>query len=210
MSIVAGIRYDTPQVKLDYTHCEEPFAPYYPDMKDARRVSQSVEPIVCLPTNRFFGSRVAVFLRDFGKVRTAVRRKFLGSRHGNGNSLPTPSRGGSGDEWVNRANSGAAGFLRRLLQRYTIGPTYISDLAQMDYGMMRQMMMHIRRQAAKSGLARVPVILENHTKDISDFSDIERFIANVTRSADVKVATLTEIAHGIRNGTFKVRTASPA
>jgi len=28
MSIVAGIRYDTPQVKLDYTQCEESFAPY--------------------------------------------------------------------------------------------------------------------------------------------------------------------------------------
>ena len=73
--------------------------------------------------------------------------------------------------------------------------------------MMRRMMANIRRQAARSGLARVPVILENHTKDIHDFSDIERFVAAVVRSQDVKTVTLTEIADALRNGTFKPRTA---
>jgi S1-C subfamily serine protease len=69
------------------------------------------------------------------------------------------------------------------------------------------MMVNIRRQAARSGLPRVPVILENHTKDITDFTDIEKFVADVADSPDVKTVTLTEIADGLRNGTFKARTA---
>jgi hypothetical protein len=56
-------------------------------------------------------------------------------------------------------------------------------------------------------LARVPVILENHTNAIRDFSDIERFVADVARSQDVKTVTLTEIAYGLRNGTFEARAA---
>ena len=200
MSIVAGVRYETPQVKLDYTPCQEPFLPYYPDMKDARRVSRSVEPIVCIPTNTFPGPRIAL-------VRAAMRkivRKISTRKNG---TMPVASRGRSGDEWTNKGESGAVGTARKLLKRYLLGQTEIADLAQMNYPMMRQMMSQIRRRAATSGLARVPVILENHTKDIRDFSDIERFVADVARSPNVKTVTLTEVAYGLRNGTFKVRAA---
>jgi hypothetical protein len=200
MSIVAGIRYDTPQVKLDYAPCQEPFLPYYPDMRDARRVSRSVEPIVCIPTNTFPSPR--------GALASAALRKIirkLGKR--DTVTISVASRGRSGSEWTNKSESGALGTARKLLKRYILGQTEIADLAQMDFAMMRQMMLHIRRRAARSGLACVPVILENHTKDIRDFSDIERFVADVARSRDVKTVTLAEIAHGLRNGTFKARAA---
>lgn len=207
MSIVAGIRYDTPQIKLDYTHCEEPFAPYYPHMKDARRISCSMEPIVCIPTNRFFGARIALLRRDFSKARMLVRRKIQHLTDRNGRSRPTLSRGRSGDEWTNKGESGVAGLVRRLFNRYIRGQLHIADLSRLNYPMMCRMMAHIRRQASHSGLPCIPVILENHTKDIYDFSDIERFVADVARSPDVKTITLTGIAHGLRNGTFQVRTA---
>jgi len=200
MSIVAGVRYDTPQVKLDYTPCQEPFLPYYPDMKDARRVSRSVEPIVCIPTNTFPGPRAAL-------VRAAMRKVVRKLSTRNNGTMPTASRGRSGDEWTNKGESGAVGTAKKLLKRYLVGQTEIADLAQMNYAVMRQMMSHIRRKAARSGLARVPIILENHTKDIHDFSDIERFVADIARSPDVKTVTLTEVAHGLRNGTFQARAA---
>src|SRR5258708_5665066 len=200
MSIVAGVRYDTPQVKLDYTPCQEPFLPYYPDMRDARRVSRSVEPIVCIPTNTFPGPRVAL-------VRAAMRKVVRKLSTRNNGTVPVTSRGRSGDEWTNKGESGAVGTAKKLLKRYLVGQTEIADLAQMNYAVMCQMMSHIRRKAARSGLARVPIILENHTKDIRDFSDIERFVADVARSPDVKTVTLTEVAHGLRNGTFKARAA---
>lgn len=207
MSIVAGIRYDTPQVKLDYTQCEEAFAPYYPDMKDARRVSCSTEPIACIPTNCFSGARLALFSRDFSKARMVLRRKIDGLRNRRTGALPASSRGRSGGEWTNKGESGAIAFSKRLLKRFIVGQTHISDLAQLNYAMMRRMMENIRRQAARSGLPRVPVILANHTKDITDFTDIEKFVADVAHSPDVKPVTLTEIADGLRNGTFKTRTA---
>jgi hypothetical protein len=200
MSIVAGIRYDTPQVKLDYLSCQEPFLPYYPDMRDARRVSRSAEPIVCIPTNTFPTPRVVL-------ARAAFRKIFQKFGKRNTVTTPAPSRGRTGNEWINKGESGAVGAARKLLKRYILGQTEIADLAQMNYPMMRQMMSHIRRQAARSGLARVPVILENHTKDICDFSDIERFVGDVSCSRDVRTVTLREIANGLRNGTFQARAA---
>jgi hypothetical protein len=207
MSIVAGIRNDTPQVRLDYTRCEEPFVPYYPEMTDARRVSRSVEPIVCIPTNSFSGARVALLRRDFGKAYSALQRKVRSLRNGNGAAPSASSRGRSGDEWTNKGESGATGLVRKVVKRYMFGQVHIADVSRLNYAMMRQMMAHIRRQAARSGLSEVPVILENHTKDIHDFSDIARFVADVVSSPDLKTVTLTEIAHGLRNGTFKARAA---
>jgi hypothetical protein len=207
MSIVAGIRNDTPQVKLDYTQCEEPFVPYYPDMTDARRVSRSVEPIVCIPTNSFSGARFALFCRDFGKAYSTLQRKVRTLRNGNGAAPSASSRGQSGDEWTNKGESGAIGLLKRMVKRYVLGQVHIADISRLDYAMTRQMMAHIRRQAARSGLPNVPVILENHTKDIHDFADIERFVADIAASRDVNAVTLAEIAYGLRNGTFKARAA---
>jgi hypothetical protein len=207
MSIVAGIRNETPQVKLDYTQCEEPFVPYYPDMRDARRVSRSVEPIVCIPTNSFSGARFALLRRDFGKAHSALQRKVRSLRNGNGAAPSAPSRGHSGGEWTNKGESGPIGLLKRMVKRYVLGQIHIADVSRLSYAMMRQMMKHIRRQAARSGLPDVPVILENHTKDVHDFTDVQRFVADVAVSPDVRTVTLTEIAHGLRNGTFKARTA---
>jgi hypothetical protein len=207
MSIVAGIRNDTPQVKLDYTRCEESFVPYYPEMTDARRVSRSVEPIVCIPTNSFSGARFALLRRDLGKAYSTLQQKIFLLRNGNGAAPSMSSRGHSGDEWTNKGESGAIGLLKRLIKRYLLGQVHIADISRLNYAMMREMMAHIRRRAAKSRLPEVPVILENHTKDIHDFADIERFVADIVASPDVKTLTLTEIAHGLRNSTFKARAA---
>ena len=126
----------------------------------------------------------------------------------NGGGRPAgPSRGHSGEEWTNRGEAGAAGLMKRILRRYIIGQTHIADLSRLNYAMMQRMMAGIRKQAEASGLARVPVILENHTKDILDYSHIERFAASVARAPDITTMTLTDIAHELRNGTFQIRTA---
>ena len=207
MSIVAGIRYDTPQVQLDYTRCQETFAPYYPEMRDARRVARAAQPMVCIPTNSFSGARFALLRRDLSKARLALARKLARSRNGHGGQSARFTRGHSGDEWTNRGESGAAGMVKRIFRRYMKGQLHIADLSRLNYAMMRRMMANIREQAADSGLARVPVILENHTKDIFDFSHIERFVASVAHSPDIRTVTLTEVARGLRNGEFKIRTA---
>jgi len=202
ISIVPGIVYDTPQVKLDYTRCEEPFLPYYPELEDARRVSRTSQAMICIPTHSFRGARIALLQRDLSKARMAMR-----SRIKRLSNKVASSRGRTGDDWTNRGESGAVGLARRVAKRYIQGQIHISDLSRMNYAMMRRMMEDIRERAAKCGLEQVAVILENHTKDVYDFSDIERFLEHVAQSADVKTVTLTEIAHGLRDGSFKVRTA---
>jgi hypothetical protein len=207
MSIVAGIRYDTPQVKLDYTQCQEPFLPYYPEPDDARRVSRTPQGMVCIPTHSFRGARMALLQRDLGKGRMAMLSRIKRLSNRARTAKAASSRGRTGDDWTNRGESGAVGLARRVVMRYIRGQTHISDLSRMNYTMMCRMMDDIRKRAAESGLEHVAVILENHTKDVYDFSHIERFLGHVAHSADVKTVTLTEIANGLRNGSFKVRTA---
>jgi len=60
-----------------------------------------------------------------------------------------------------------------------------------------------------SGLGEVPIILENHTKDVHDFSDIERFLKEVSRAPDIRCLTLTELATELKRGRFQIRTATP-
>jgi hypothetical protein len=206
MSIVGGVRYETKNISLDYTNCEEDFLPYYPVMTDARKVSDKREPIVCVPTNHFYGSRRQVFKHHLGKAVEKVKRR-LAPR------AAAPPQGGRsvetyGQEWAQVTHASAA---RRVYEKgvvpYLKGKHLISDIAQLDYALLCEMLASIRRRARASGLKEVPVILENHTKDVQDFSHIERFVADVARAEDVVCLTLTELAEGLQGGKFQIRTA---
>ncbi len=204
MSIVGGVHYDTKNIQLDYRNCDEDFLPYYPLMTDARKVSDKTEPIVCLPTNHFYGSRRQVFKHHFntalGKVSQRLFRDTSKVTH-------TRSVEAYGQEWAQKSH---ASTMTRLYEKglmpYLKGKYLISDLAQLDYALLQEMLASIRRRARASGLQDVPVILENHTKDVRDFSHIERFIENVSRAADIRCVTLTELAEKLSAGVFKVRT----
>ena len=62
VSIGGGVFVNNQTLQLDYRNCEEAFLPFYPVMKDARRVSTQPEPIVCVPLNHFYGSRREVMV----------------------------------------------------------------------------------------------------------------------------------------------------
>ena len=65
----------------------------------------------------------------------------------------------------------------------------------------------IRKRSRASGLADVPVVLENHTKDVQNFSDLERFLEKAVESSDIKFITLTELAKDLKQK-FKIKTRS--
>jgi hypothetical protein len=65
----------------------------------------------------------------------------------------------------------------------------------------------IRKQSRASGLSDVPVVLENHTKDLQNFSDLERFLEKAVESSDVRFITLTELARNLKEK-FKIKTRS--
>jgi hypothetical protein len=200
MSIVEGIFYDTPHVKLDYRDVDEPFLPYYPHMDDARRVSDRPEPIVCVPTHSFAPSLVGSGFRVVARAvehrlpRTRpLTRRFVAPRD-------TPIRDGGYErvayfhaEWGDRP---------RRMPRSTKRP---SDLAGLSVFQMREMLRDIRRRARESGLPVVPIVLENHSKDLGDLEPIELFARTIAEAADLEVITLTELARNIERGAYHVR-----
>ena len=202
MSIVGGVRYETRRINLDYSNCEEDFLPYYPLMTDARRVSDKPEPIVCIPTNHFYGSRRSTFQHH---ARTATAK--LKKRSAQQTIASNRTVESYGHEWAQTAHDSA---LKRVYDKgivpYLKGRHLISDLAQLDYQLMTEMLQSIRRRAQQSGLSDVPVILENHTKDISDFSHIEKFVADVAKAPDIKCVTLTQVAQELQRGHFAIKT----
>lgn len=207
MSIVGGVRYQTRRIELDYSKCEEDFLPYYPMMSDARRVSDKPEPIVCLPTNHFYGSRRRTLQHHVGKLSAKLtsRTSSHDDSKASGRSVKT-----YGHEWAQTSHDST---LRRVYDKgivpYVKGRHLISDLAQLDYSLMTEMLDSIRRRARASGLKDVPVILENHTKDLRDFSHIDRFVSDVAKASDIRCVTLTEIACDLQSGLFSIKTRQP-
>ena len=203
MSIVGGLRVDTRNIKLDYTNCEETFLPYYPVMTDARKVSHQPEAIICVPTHQFHSSRRHLFPYHLNKAW----QKLAGRLHsvaGKRNNQPT-----SNDyaEWAEvERQSLPARIFKNVLVPYWAGHHFISDLAKLNYPLMREMLADIRQRAHRSKLPEVPVILECHTKDIYDFVHIERFLHDIAQADDIRCVTLTELARGFESGRFYVRT----
>jgi len=200
MSIVAGIRFDTSKIKLDYTVCEEDLLPYYPVMTDARYISDKPEPIVCIPTYAFREARRILLMRDARKACLKFKQLFV-RRVG---TLANRDRGVSLDEWANNKHFGLVGQIRKMAMRYTVQHLLISDLSGLDFSRMQAMLVDIRARALKTGLNTIPIILENHTKDVVDFSDIERFIELISKASDIRVVTLAEIARGVKAGAYTV------
>lgn len=202
MSIVAGVKYDTRNIKLDYTGCEEDFLPYYPVMTDARRVSDKVEPIICVPTNCFYASRSQVLQHHLEKAIGKIKSKIAGPTtvSNNGRSVEA-----YGEEWAQIDGSLTKRIYRKGIVPYLKGKHTISDLAQLDYPLMMEMLDSIRKRSRASGLTDVPVVLENHTKDLQNFCDLERFLEKAVESSDIRFVTLTELATNLKEK-FKIKT----
>jgi hypothetical protein len=199
ISIVGKLKYDTRRIKLDYSNCEEDFAPFYPAMTDARRVSNKAERIVCIPTNHFYGSRRLTLKHHLTKVAAKLSR---------GQTTTTgQTSGGFGSDWADTKHDSS---FRRIYEKgvvpYLKGKHLISDLAQLNYPLMREMLSSIRRRARATGLSNLPVVLSIHTKDIRAFDDIERFVSDIATAPDIKCVTLTDIARELQNGTFAIKT----
>jgi hypothetical protein len=207
MSIVGGLHYDTKNIKLDYKNCEEDFIPFYPRMEDARRVSTKPEKIICVPTNHFYGSRRQSLKHHAGLAWR--KAKGLTGTRAEAATRDVRSVEAYGQEWAQTAHASRwTRIYEKGIVPYLKGKHLISDLAQLDYALLREMLQSIRRRARASGLRQVPVILENHTKDVRDFSHIERFISDVARAEDICCVTLTELAQALEAGQFQIRTAN--
>ncbi len=217
VSLIGGIRYDNAVVQLDYRGIDEEFLPFYPDPRDARRMSPSRQPIVCLPTHTFDYTPAAK-LRHLALRRAArlpLLRRLLDDWVSWVSPDSAPVAGGGGTAytyWQEAPAPGppAGGRVAQWLAYYREHHRYISSLACLSFPLMHEMLRDIRKRAAASGWAAVPVVLENHTKDLGRFEPIERFAAYLARQKDVRVVPLRDVAHRLAAGAYPVRTARAA
>jgi hypothetical protein len=199
MSICSGIKYDNAVIKLDYTSCDEPMLPYYPDMKDARRVADAEAPIICAPTFTFVPSRRSIWAKDMQLITNRIS-SLLFERRAQKTGRSTEQR--ARDQYqVWQEEAGLKAKLMRRLQP----DIAIADLSTLSYPMMRDMIGAIRRDAKRRRVSHTPVILENHTKDIVNFDDIRRFAEYIIKQSDIDVITLKETADRLSAGTYAVR-----
>ncbi|HKR61844.1 MAG TPA: hypothetical protein VJS64_19310 [Pyrinomonadaceae bacterium] len=204
MSIVGGLHYQTKNITLDYTSCEEDFLPYYPVMTDARKVSPRIEPLICVPTFHFFSSRRQVFKHQAAKAWAKAKQRFVTTDAKDVRSVEV-----YGQEWAEKSHSSiTTRIYDKGLKPYLKGKHLLADIAQLDYALLQEMLSSIRARARAQNILQLPVILENHTKDVRDFSHIERFVADVAKAEDIKCVTLTELERELKRGTFSIRSAA--
>jgi hypothetical protein len=194
VSIAGGLIVKNHNLQLDYRDCEETFLPFFPEMDDARKVSNKPEPIVCVPLNHFYGSRRAVTRQNISLARREVRRRR--------SAAPAAKDAAVKKQFApSRFDLAYEKLILPLLKR----KHFVSDTGRLNYPLMREMLASIRQRAQSSGLAHVPVVLTNHPKDIRDLAAIERFVGEVSQAEDIKFITLSELAGKLQTGEFQVR-----
>lgn len=208
-SIAAGMRVNTRHLQLDYTNCEEDFLPFYPHTEDARRVSDKMESIACVPIFQFRSSGRRAFVQLLSKVQARARRKLRPRAAAtSGNTDAGDNESYAQQEW---AEVTTAPLLSRLYEKAVKpclqGRHMVSDLGALDAASLREMLARIRQRARESGLAEVPVVLTNHSKYISDFTAIDGFLAEASGADDIRFLTLSELAARLRAGEFPIRKA---
>ena len=183
MSICGGIKYDNTVMKLDYTNCEETFLPYCPHETDARRKGDTDIGIACVPTFTFKPSRLSVLKRDVSLVQGRVRNWLSRSR----GSKAGPRSADEYEVWREPLKGkGAVSSIRSKLKSRVQPVVEISDLSVLNFDFMKDMVASMRRVASKRNVMSTAVIVENHTKNISNFDDIARFADYVTRQPDLE------------------------
>jgi hypothetical protein len=192
LSIVPGIQYRTSKVTLDYRQTDERFLPYYPCLEDARRLADGPMSIVCVPTYTFrpsFSRRLAGLIARQAVLRMPSLRGAV-KQHLRPNALPVRDAGprNTSATWSNGARN----------------DLYIADLSMLSLSQMHEVLRSIRRRARRSGHDCVPVVLENHTKDVGDVGPLERFARVLSEASDVEVITLRELAARMRDGRYPI------
>jgi len=203
MSIIGGYHVHTRNLQIDYTHCDESFLPFYPCMDDARNVSTKREPIICVPIFSFSLSRRWASRQTFAKLAArATRRLSVVEKSGE------HKNDYASQEWAEISQSSPlARLYDKAVKPSLSGKHMTADISLFDYSGLKEMLAAIRKRARASGLAELPVILANHSKDVKDFSHIEQFVRDVSEAEDIQFATLSEIAHKLNSGEFAIRMA---
>jgi hypothetical protein len=194
MTIVGGFVSNTKHGQLDYSKIEEDFLPYYPDMHDARKVSGHTTEIVCMPTFNFIFPLVYRIPYYLKKIVNKLRVK--------GKSVSSDG-GKEYNEWI-------PNYKMNLLQRINSEikrQRYIADLANLSKIEMLCMIKSLYKKSKMSGKAIIPVIIENHTKNLSNpaqFYAIDKFVTKLVKDSNIHFVTISDLNEMLQGGMFPI------
>jgi len=215
ISIVDGL-HKSGAYEQDNRILDEAFRPYYPDLRDARRISSTRQAIVCLPTHSFVGSRKALLGRHSSKWLKRLGVGVLADHRACSDAPPDPTGPSQGSEPHQRRPRRTTPLPQRMLHTGRRVASHlsgqrplISDVANLSYPLMRDMLKDLRARAQSTGWPVVPVVLENHTKDIQYWEPIERLASDLADSPDIEVITLRELANNLSRNAYPIRQRNP-
>ena len=168
----------TGEVDVDYSRVGREFLPYYPDAIDARRPARAPAGLVCVPTFTFEYTPAQ-------KIRDTFSYGY---------------RSSSGQSWVIQ--------LKSFVRSHSTATHYVADLSVLRPPQMGWLLQQIKQTAAASDTPAFPVVLTNHTKDLTNFGHIREFAKLVANSNDIAVITLSELASNIHSGRYPIRLAA--
>jgi len=195
ISIIDGYRMNTRNLQIDFTNCDEGRLPYYPKLEDARRMSDKAEAIVCMPLFQFRASRTATAMHVFSKVRERLAK----SRRA--------SASYADEQWASLDSSPVNKVYEQVVEPLLKGKHMVADIGKLGSRFLPQVLPTARYFARKSGLDKYPVVLSNHSKYVSDFESIDRFVGELAAAPDVKLVTLTDISRMLGSNQLTARKA---
>jgi len=195
ISIVNGLYSNTRYIKLNYTRIESPYLPYFPDYDDVRTVSHVKTKIIEIPTQSV--------LRDFKYLSGKALKKIISGRK----AIPTEDTRKNND-------SSVSGYSQK--EDYTSGDgdniinsderinkkCIIMDITSLDiYALQLGFDIMIKRALNALGKGVVPLVVESHTKDLSEgkLGNIEKTVEYVLKKYGkyVRFVTMKEIVDSI-------------
>lgn len=204
-SICKGIFYNNNVVNLDYRNIEEGFYPYYPDFDDARKVSQDKEEIISIPTHshvpkRFF-NKLGGFIYKFTKKTDYGRSNFHAPNH-----LETPNDTIQEEEGADYTVWEKEMPKLKLIERFfPVLAREVSDLSGINFFKMKEKIRDIKKRVKQSSFEVVPIILENHTKDIIYFEPLKRLSALLAQDDEIEVLTMSQAYKNFQKGLYPVQ-----
>jgi len=189
ISLVKGIYFDGESIKLDYTNLESPYFPYYPDYDDVRKISKSKTNIIEIPTQSVSSGDLSIAERIcLNMLRIKHIKPYLlrGVRKRIKQELP---------EFIVRDPFGFGNY------RFSCLPLIIDLSSPLTLYAFKIAVNAVIRRALQRGFPNIPLIFENHTKDLTDeqIKKIEQLIGYIkSKYKDiVKFVTLKEIVDNI-------------
>lgn len=193
MSLVKGLKYDTKHVTLDYTYLEEELRPFYPVITDARKISDKKEAVICVPTFRYKPVLIWILLE---------RIKEIFKKNNNSKSKSYKKNvENQYNEWERKDSN----ILMHIVDKFKeLVKISVADLSNLSKGRMKSLKRSIYLASKKDTEQNLALILENHTKDISSFNNIEFFISEMRKDMRCHFITISEMVKMIENNQLKV------